>query len=512
MDSLDQKTPSYMVYCVIVACLQSFANGYVIGSPNVPGEATHNCPTGNAHIFNKSFPDCLPMSPSLWGFAVSSFCVGGLVGSMVGGPMQVKLGRKKSIILNTVGFIVGGALISVSVNTAMFIVGRLLSGVSCGLGSLVVPTYIGEVSTVRSRGMMGTCNQFGIVIGILLASVIGLPLATVPLWRVNYAIAAVPGIAQFFLMSTCVDSPRWLVSKNRIDEARHALQRLRGNANIDREFYEIVEGQVGTAAATSMLKNPDSERTGDLKEKSKDAAELSGDEDDEDGHRAEDAMVAPDVSARESMSIKEIFTDSVMQRIAMTVICLHMIQQLIGINAVMYYSATIFASMFDARMSQYMAIVTTIVNFLMTIVSLFAMDRMGRRPLLMIAEVGACIFSVLLIIGYRFNIGALLVVSVFGYVASFAIGVGPIPWLITSEIAPVYASSAIGAIATTMNWTMNFVIGQIFPIIFAKIKGYSFAIFATVAAFAFVFTYFCLPETKNRSIENIVRGYEKFRK
>jgi hypothetical protein len=114
-----------------------------------------------------------------------------------------------------------------------------------------------------------------------------------------------------------------------------------------------------------------------------------------------------------------------------------------------------------------------------------------------------------LIIGYVYSVGPLLIVSVFGYVISFAIGVGPIPWMMTSELTPVYASSSVGAIATATNWAMNFLIGQCFPVIFAAIKGYSFAIFAAVAAIAVVFTYFKVPETKGRPVEEIVDGFRR---
>ncbi|KAG2198356.1 hypothetical protein INT46_008234 [Mucor plumbeus] len=226
-------------------------------------------------------------------------------------------------------------------------------------------------------------------------------------------------------------------------------------------------------------------------------------------NQLEDGVVTQDEGACSSINMIQIFTDPLIRRIAFTVIALHITQQLIGMNAVMYYSTTIFNMAFDAEMSKYMAIVTTVVNFASTILSLILIDHMGRRPLLMIAEVGACIFSVLLIIGYVYNIGALLIVSVFGYVISFAIGVGPIPWMMTSELTPVYASSAVGAIATAVSWAMNFLIGQCFPLIFEGIKGYSFAIFAGIAAVAFVFTYLKVHETKGRSLEDIVKGFER---
>ncbi|KAI8991765.1 major facilitator superfamily domain-containing protein [Mycotypha africana] len=493
MDSLDLKLPGYMVYCVIISCLGSFSNGWVIGSPNVPGDITHNCPNGAAKVASSAFPDCLPMNTGLWGFAVASFCVGGLVGSLFGGGIQTKFGRKKTIIFNNIGWIIGGLLIGVAVNPAMFIIGRVLCGLSCGLGSLSTPTYVGEISTVKARGTMGTCNQFAIVIGILLSSVIGLPLATVPLWRINYAIVAFPAVAQFFLMAGCVESPRYLISVNRLEEAKENLQRLRPGANIDKEFYGMIEGQLGTAAAKAAV--------GDV--------DLYDDKKDDMFMDMESNSAVVDEGMRAPMSMMDIFKDPLIRRIAITVICLHVIQQLIGMNAVMYYSTTIFNMTFDAKMSMYMAIVTTAVNFISTILSLILIDRMGRRPLLMIAEIGACIFSVLLIIGYVFNVGALLIVSVFGYVLSFAIGVGPIPWMMTSELTPVYASSAVGAIATAVNWAMNFLIGQCFPLIFAGIQGYSFAIFAAIALIAAVFTFFRVPETKGRRLEEIVRSFEK---
>jgi MFS family permease len=431
MDSLDLKLPGYMVYCVIIACLGSFSNGWVIGSANVPGEVTHACANGMAHVANSAFPDCLPMNDALWGFAVASFCVGGLFGGLFGGAVQTKFGRKKTIIFNNIGWIIGAILIGASVSPAMFIIGRICCGLSCGLGSLSTPTYVGEISTVKARGTMGTCNQFAIVIGILLASVVGLPLAYVPLWRINYAIVAIPAIAQFFLMAGCVESPRYLISQNRLEEARANLQRLRPNSNIEREFFEQVEGILGTTAAQAITDSNalSAEKTFE-KEEQKEGLE--------DGSLEYGVIPVTNGDAHATMNMIQIFVDPLIRKIAVTVLLLHVIQQLIGMNAVMYYSTTIFNMSFDPEMSKYMAIVTTVVNFIATIVSLILIDRMGRRPLLLIAEAGACIFSVLLIIGYVYSIGALLVVAVFGYVISFAIGVGPIPWMITSEMSPMY--------------------------------------------------------------------------
>ncbi|KAL7315152.1 Bifunctional purine biosynthesis protein PurH [Mucor circinelloides] len=502
MDSKDVVFPKYMVYCVVMACVEAFCNGWVIGSSNVPGTVTHICDNGMAHVAAKGLPDCLPMNTALWGFAVSSFCVGGLIASLFGGGIQEKYGRRFTIIVNNAGFIIGSLLCSVAVHQAMFIIGRILCGLSCGLGSLVVPTYIGEVSTIKGRGTMGSCNQFLVVIGILLASCIGLPLAKVPLWRINYAITAFPAIFQVFMMPTCAESPRWLVSVNRIDEARVTLQKLRGDARIDQEFYEMVQGVQGTVAANAMLRGGDE----GLKVTDDKASGSFDNNQEEKGDNEQES--------HEVMSMLDVMRDPVMRRIGFTVFVHHIIQQLSGMNAVMYYSSNIFLLAFNGseNMSQIMAIVTTIVNFVATIFAVCVIDRFGRRPLLLIAEAGTCIFSVLLVIGYKTNTPGLLIASVFLYVASFAVGIGPIPWLITSEMTPTYAASSVGAASTCINWCMNFLIGQVFPVIFAAIQGWSFLIFAVICALAFCFTFFALPETKGRSLESIVAGYSKYKK
>lgn len=251
-------------------------------------------------------------------------------------------------------------------------------------------------------------------------------------------------------MATCVESPRWLTSQNRFVDAHVALQKLRGrDAIVDNEYYEIVEGQGGTEKAQSMMKDG---------EKSLDGSQQSTlttpvDQLDTISKSLETQVSRPDIDHRisnadtvvesptaisskavhQAMNIIDIFRDPLIRRIALRVCALHMIQQLSGMNGVMFYSTSIFNSALDTSMSKYMAIATNALNVVITIPSVLLIDRMGRRPLLMIAEFGACLFSVLLVIGYVYNVSSLLIVSVFLYVASFAIGIGPIPWVCISN-------------------------------------------------------------------------------
>lgn len=308
------------------------------------------------------------------------------------------------------------------------------------------------------------------------------------------------------MMGTCVESPRYLISIGRIEDALINLQKLRGSADVTEEFFDIVAGQVGKKKAARLLKENSHEKStqpASALDEGFDNVEST------DGHGSKDIEAADDDERRPTMSIIEIFKDKTIRKITLIVLFHHMIQQLSGMNAVMYYSTTIFEQAVSPQNAQYFAIYTTLVNFGMSIVAMFFIDRSGRRSLLLASEMGTFIFSVLLVIGYRYNIPDLLVASVFIYVASFAIGIGPVPWMITSELTPIEASSSVGALATAMNWAMNFLIGQVFPVIFAAIQGWSFLIFAIICVTSAITTFFFLPETKGRSIEDIVASFKK---
>lgn len=529
ISSLDLTYPKYMLFCVVVASLNFFCIGWVTGSANLPGTITHACKNGIAHIENSMFPDCLPMGDALWGFAVASFCVGALVGGLLGGYIQTKLGRRKAIFFNSLGYTIGGILISCSTSSAMFIVGRIVCGLSCGVGSLTVPIYVGEISTIKSRGVMGTVNQIMTSTGIMLACIIGLPLSAVPLWRINYAIVALPALLQTFLIPFCIESPRYLVSINRLVEAKSSLQKLRPNSNVDMEFYVMVEGQLGSNAAMETIANPatiiavpseaDYFKIESRNNKTEMITAINTQQQIETPLSTPPLPTPPPMymenrrnnSIKESnspMNMVQIFCEPLIRQVALIVILIHCLQQLIGINAVMYYSTTMFALIYSPEMSKYMAILCSTINFLLTVVAIFLIDRTGRRSLLLVSQAGVCIFAVLLTVGYVYNISALMVLSIFGYVAFFAVGMGPVPWVLISELSPVYASSSIGSSAAAMNWAMNFLIGQCFPVIFSKIQGYSFLIFATVALVTLIFTYFKIPETKGRSIEDITTEFK----
>lgn len=327
------------------------------------------------------------------------------------------------------------------------------------------------------------------MIGILLSNLIGLPLSNVPLWRVNYALVIIPAVLQIFLMPLCVESPRYLVSIDCKEDARCALQKLRGkDCNVDDELHDIIVGQQdGTIAPAAEI---------DLDKKSAAVEEQV-------------TSTTQEQKSKKAYGIRELFTDPVVRRITLTVLTLHAVQQFSAVNGVMYYSTIIFRESFDQSTSIYMAIATSGVNLLVTLLSVALIDRLGRRFLLLLAQAGGCITALTLAIGGYYQVHGLLVASVFLFVSSFAIGLGPIPWLITSELSPTHAASSMTALATSINWASNFVIGLLFPVLMDRLHSFSFLIFGGILLCSTVFTVFYIPETKGKSIEEINAGFER---
>ncbi|KAG0088827.1 hypothetical protein BGZ93_010226 [Podila epicladia] len=489
MDSRELGFPKYMIYCGMVASLTSLSIGYVIGSPNVPEGDIRGTGVDNCNI-NGGFPECLHFGDLLWGFAVGSFCLGALAGGLSGGTIQNLYGRLRTMFIANIFFILGALLLGLTYHQAMFIIGRIIIGFACGLGGVVAPTYVGEISTIKGRGTMGTMFQLLIVIGILLSNLLGLGLSNPPLWRVLLAINGIPALLQLFLLPSLVESPRYLVSKNRLEEARSSLQKLRGHdSDIENEYADIVQLLLGHTSSRAAAP------AGAIADSAFEDAAMK---------------VDPEVMATNaggasphSYSILRLFT-SECRGLAIIGILVHFFQQASGINGLIYYSTSFLGDVFGAGNSKYITVGVSICNLLSTVTSVFLIDRVGRRTLLLGSMAGVTISSILLVIGAYCNIDVLVVVSVFLYTAAFAIGLGPIPWLLLSELLPTYALSPASSVATAVNWGTNFVIGLVFPTLNNALGNGTFILFATLTGIGFLYVWFFVPETKARPIEEIM--------
>ncbi|CAG8585978.1 12702_t:CDS:2 [Ambispora leptoticha] len=473
-DSNKANLPRYCLFVALVSVLTSFQNGWNTSVTNVPEHVIRVCANQSG---NSSLPACLPANNLLWGFAVGSFALGGLIGGLSAGHLQTKFGRHRTLMVNNVNFILGALILGFSVRPSMFVIGRLLAGIGSGIGTVTVPTYLGEIATINARGFFGTINPLFSVSGIVATQVLGFLLEFYPGWRILLALNAVPALAQILLLPFCVESPRYLVSQHKIDEAKEALRRLRHGFSIDNEFNEIFEGQkeIEVEVAWAGQENK--------------------------------------ITMRKSLTFVELFKEKRPCR-KITLICLGLsvLQQLSGINGIIYYSNEIFFNAFHEG-AKYATVGIGVIILIVTIISLGQIDKIGRRFLLLTSEIGISVISI--DISMLCNSPRTIIVEIdthssynkiaVFFVASFSIGLGPIPSLIIVELAPTYSVSATASAAMGLNWFFNFLVGLAFPVLIGTLKSWTFLIFAIIASIGFILIYIFIPETKGRSIEAISR-------
>ncbi|XP_054636959.1 solute carrier family 2, facilitated glucose transporter member 3 [Dunckerocampus dactyliophorus] len=462
-----KKVTVYLLYCVSTAVIGSLQFGYNTGVINAPEMKLRRFfQNVSLERYNKPFtPGANTM---VWSFAVAIFSVGGMVGSFCVGAMVNKFGRRRSMLLANILALLGGGLMglsSLSRSFEMVIIGRLVIGVFCGLCTGLTPMYVGEISPTALRGAFGTLHQLGVVVGILVAQIFGLEslLGSESLWPLLLALTVLPAILQSIMLPFCPESPRYLlIVLSHEEEARKALVRLRGSEDVSEDIEEMKE----------------------------------------EGMR---------MAMEKKVTIPELFRSPNYRQPIIIAIILQLSQQLSGINAVFYYSTSIFAT---AGVNQpiYATIGAGIVNTVFTVVSLFLVERAGRRTLHLIGLGGMAVSALVMTISLSLvKTNALLsylaIVAVFGFVASFEMGPGPIPWFIVAELFSQGPRPAAMAISGFSNWTANFLVGLSFPKLEELCGPYVFIIFMVFLILFFIFTFLRVPETKGRTFDDIAQGF-----
>ncbi|XP_071804996.1 solute carrier family 2, facilitated glucose transporter member 1-like [Asterias amurensis] len=402
----------------------------------------------------------------LFATTVAIFAVGGMIGSLTAGSMADRFGRKGSLLMNNALAVLAALLMGFSQLASsyeMLIIGRIIVGVNCGINTGIVPMYLSESSPFNLRGAISVMNQLGVTVGILLSQVLGLPvlLGTDDLWPLCLGAALIPAIIQLVTMPFCPESPRYLlINKDKQKEAEKALVWLRRHSDIQDEIAEM---------------------------------------------RREHA----EEQKEERVSVWQLFKRSSLRRPLLISIVMQLSQQLSGINAVLYYSSLIFvAAGITQENAMYATLSTGGVMVLMTIVSVPLMDRSGRRALhlfgLGFMAVWASLLTIFLVVGENWHPASYIsIVCVMFFTVGFAIGPGSIPWLIVAELFSQGPRPAAISIAFCVNWTANFAVGLLFPILQNSLTDYVFIIFIVLLVIFFIFTFFFVPETKNKSFEEI---------
>ena len=392
---------------------------------------------------------------------VAAVLLGAMVGAAGSGYLADRIGRRWTKVMSGTIYLLGAIGSALAVNAPMLIGFRLVLGLAVGTASFVSPLYISEMAPPRVRGGLVSFNQLAITTGILVAYLANFALKdTNENWRWMLGIAAVPGAALAVGMLSVPQTPRWLVSVGRRQKARDVLSRLRAG------------------------------------------------DDEADVHGELEGIVDADDKERRS-SLRDLFTGRLRPMLTVGLV-LALAQQFVGVNTVIYYAPTILS---DTGLSNSESLANTVfvgvTNVVFTIVAVLLLDRVGRRKLLISGTAGLLCGLMILAVYFssqalQNDAGYLAMVGLLVFIASFAIGLGPVFWLMISEIFPIGVRSKAMAVCTIANWGANFVVAQTFLSLGNLITRQGvFYLYAVLSVASLVFFVARVPETRNRSLEDI---------
>jgi sugar porter (SP) family MFS transporter len=380
----------------------------------------------------------------------SLLLVGAAVGALFAGRVADRVGRRPTVLGTALVFIVGVMLAAFTPTFPVLLVARFIIGLAVGSASMVVPLYIGESAPPSIRGGLVSLNQ---------SYLADYWLADTKNWRLMFGLAAIPAVLLFVGMLFQSESPHWLVMRGRDDDARRVLSRLRAPEEIEPEIAEV--------------------------------------------HR---------VTEMEHLRTRDLLSPNLRPLVAVGVL-LAIFQQITGINTVIYYAPTLLQEAgFGTHASLLANVVNGGVNVIMTIVAIRLLDRVGRRTLLLCGTVGMAVGMFLTAFSFAGGEtlhGAAAVTAILGllvYTGSFAIGLGPVFWLLISEIYPLTIRGAAMSVATIANWAANFVVTISFLTIKNAIGAMGvFLLFGCLTLVALLYFWREVPETKGRSLQEIER-------
>ena len=395
------------------------------------------------------------LSPTLLGVTVASALWGTILGAMLAGLPGERYGRRDSLRVMAILYLVSALGCAAAWNWTALVFFRCIGGLGIGGSSVLGPMYIAEIAPAKLRGRLVGFFQFNVVLGILLAYfsnyLIGLQRFGASEWRWELGVAAVPAALFFVMLFTIPRSPRWLVKKGRVEEARAVLQ-MTGDENFEHDLQEIVAS----------------------------------------------------IDIEQKQAAEKLFTRKYAFPIFLAV-SIGMFNQLSGINAILYYLNDIFGHAGFSKVSgNLQAVAIGATNLFFTLLAMSVIDRIGRKKLLLIGSVGtaACLASVAAIFfsGRHEN---LLVWLLIGYIAFFAFSQGAVIWVYLSEVFPNTVRAKGQSLGSFSHWLMNAVISGIFPRMAASSGAYPFVFFSLMMVLQFFVVLFVYPETKGVSLEEM---------
>lgn len=397
----------------------------------------------------------------------SSLYLAGLTATFFASYTTRKLGRRLTMLIAGVFFIVGVVFNAAAQNLAMLIVGRILLGCGVGFANQAVPVFLSEIAPTRIRGGLNILFQLNVTIGILFANLVNYGTAKIEGgwgWRLSLGLAGIPALLLTVGALLVVDTPNSLIERGKLDEGKAVLKRIRGTENVEPEYLELVE------------------------------------------------------ASRIAKEVKHPFRNLLQRKNRpqlVIAVALQFFQQFTGINAIMFYAPVLFSTLgFENDASLYSTVITGAVNVVSTIVSIYSVDKLGRRFLLL--EAGVQMFFAQVIIAIILGIkvtdnsdnlstgfAVLVVIMVCTFISAFAWSWGPLGWLIPSETFPLETRSAGQSVTVCINLLFTFVIAQAFLSMLCHFKFGIFLFFSGWVLIMSIFVWFLVPETKNIPIEEM---------
>lgn len=406
------------------------------------------------------------------GLITSILLAGAAIGALVGGRLSDRLGRRRLIIGLAVLFFVAALGCVLAPNYAVLLVFRFCLGLAVGGASVTVPVYLGEVAPFEHRGSLVSRNELMIVGGQFLAFVINAIIGNVfhadaHTWRYMMTVAVVPAVFLFFGMLKMPESPRWLMLKNRPEEALNVLRQVRSEERAVAEMAEV-------------------------------------------------AALAEEARAEQEGTLREVFATKWLRRLLFIGIGLAVFQQLTGINSMMYYGELVLQ---DAGFTHEVALIVNVFNGVASVTAMlialkWVIDRFNRRAILLFGFIGTTVAHLLMgLVGTQMSLDNparpwLLLVTIVVFVFIMQGTTGPLVWLMVSEIFPLRSRGAMIGVSVLMLWTTNMIVSQFFPMMQEALQFNTFFVFAGLGCLAILFIYTSVPETKGHTLEELEEHFK----
>ncbi|KAJ4124306.1 Bifunctional purine biosynthesis protein PurH [Fusarium equiseti] len=493
-DSRLRDISGYLILLIAITTLGSLQFGFHLAELNAPQDVI-TCQKKSISALDKIkgmihkkpvedhgfMSHCIPMDEAQFATISSIFTLGGLLGALTSGPFSSKRGRLPAMRITGLLYLFGAAIETIAGSVFVMALGRLFSGIGAGASTVVVPLYISEIAPPNERGLFGFMTQISINVGILGVQTLGYFLSYGTAWRWILGSGVFIATAQTLGLFVVPESPSWLAAQGDGTKAKRTLQRIRGSGYDINEETESWNADERDATEADGLLQPDG------------VSELS----------VKNRM--------EHLGFFQVLRDPDTRPAIIAVVGIMFVQQLCGVNSIIMYSVSLLADLLPIS-SALLTILISVVNLVTTVACAPLPDRLGRKTCLLASIVGQGTSAFILALSIVFGAKIISAIAVVAFVGFFAVGLGPVPFLLASELVGQEAVGATQSWCLAANYVATFLVAQFFPIINTALNnvlgghGWVYFIFAALAAGSFIFVFWKVPETKGKKDVDEVWG------